>query len=76
MIQNSVDITKIHNTYNLKSVFEYLDYKYILKLIKNNKNLQNKLEISINNYKNFQNYQYMKKKVIIILMMLIIVKQA
>ena len=65
MIRNSADITKIHNTYNLKSVFEYLDYQYILKLIKNNKNLQNKLEISFKNYKkesNYQSYQYIKNK--------------
>ena len=65
MIQNSADICKISNTYLLKSLFAYLDYQYILKLLKNNKNLQNKLGINIENYKkesNCQNYQYEKTK--------------
>jgi len=65
MIQNSADIFKISNTYILKSVFVYLDYQYILKVLKNNKKLQNKLGINIEHYKkesNYQNYQYEKKK--------------
>lgn len=65
MIQNCADIFKISNTYILKSVFVYLDYQYILKVLKNNKKLQNKLGINIEHYKkksNYQNYQYEKKK--------------
>lgn len=65
MIQNSADIFKISNTYILKSSFVYLDYQYILKVLKNNKKLQNKLGINIEHYKkesNYQNYQYEKKK--------------
>ncbi len=40
---------KISSEYCLKSVFTYLEYDYILSLIKYNKTLQNKSEINYNN---------------------------
>ena len=49
MIQNRADINKISNKYILKSIFEYLDYQYILKLLNYNKKLQNKIGINIEN---------------------------
>ena len=62
MIQNRADINKISNKYILKSIFEYLDYQYILKLLNYNKKLQNKIGINIENYKKEQNYQYVKRR--------------
>ena len=65
MKQNNADISKISNSYNLKSIFEYLDYQYILKLLKYNRKFQNNLGINIEHYQKesyYQNYQYKKKK--------------
>ena len=62
-IQNNTDINKISSIYNLKSLFCYLQYPFILKLVKKNKNLQNKLDISIENYKEiveYPKYEYHK----------------
>ena len=60
--------SKIRSNYNLKTIFSYLDYPYILKLIKYNKNLQSKLGLTLENYKNksdFNKYEYIKKTQII-----------
>ena len=60
---NRGDINKITNNYILKSLFAYLKYKKILKLVNNNKGLQNKLGINLKNYKeifNFPKYEYTK----------------
>ena len=43
----------IKSSYNLKNLFSFLDEKTKLKLIKYNKNLQKKLNISLINYKLF-----------------------
>lgn len=61
---NNAHITKIKSNYVLKTLFCYLDYPYILKLIRNNKNLQRRLGITLDNYKNksnFLKYEYNKK---------------
>ena len=55
-MKNESIILNIHSNYNLKFVFSYLDYQYLLKLIKYNKKLQNELEIKLDNYKNNSNY--------------------
>ena len=41
-------IFKFSSEYCLKSVFSYLEYDYIVQLLKYNKRLQNKLEIEYN----------------------------
>lgn len=51
---------------NLKLIFSYLRYNYILKLIKKNKSLQKNLGIDKKNYRNFSDVKYNsieKKKV-------------
>ena len=62
--ENKTNILKINNDYNLKLIFSYLDYQYILKLIKINKKLQNKLGIKLENYKNKPNYPKFQEKII------------
>lgn len=60
---NNTKITNIKNNYVLKSLFCYFDYQYILKLIRNNKNLQSRLGITLDNYKNKSDslkYAYIK----------------
>ena len=44
-------LLKIKSEYSLKTVFTYIDYNYILKLIKTSKKHQRKLGITIQNYK-------------------------
>lgn len=63
---NEQSILNISNIYNLKSIFCYIDYPSILKLVKYNKELQNRLGIEIENYNNRANYpkyNLIKKKV-------------
>ena len=63
---NEQSILNISNTYILKSIFCYIDYQSILKLVKYNKELQNRLGIEIENYKNRANYpkyNLIKKKI-------------
>ena len=60
---NRGNVFKISNDYILKSLFSYLDYHHFLKLIKNNKQLQKRLEVNIDNYRselNFPIYEYVK----------------
>ena len=55
-MSNNNLIFNISSEYCLKSLFSYLEYDYILRLLKYNKRLQNKLEIE---------YNYLKSKYII-----------
>ena len=48
---NNVNILKIKSDYIIKSLFSFIEYDKVLKLIKNNKTLQNKLGFNIENYK-------------------------
>ena len=60
-IKNKADLSRISNNYNLKLLFSYLDSNRILKIVKNNKKLQNKLNINIENYKKkseFPKYEF------------------
>ena len=62
-MMNKGDINKISNDYVLKSLFAYVKYIKVLKLIANNKGLQKRLGINLNNYKeisNFPKYEYSK----------------
>ena len=52
-------IFKFSSEYCLKSVFSYLEYDYIVRFLKYNKRLQNKLEIEYNYLKS----KYIKRKV-------------
>ena len=65
-MKNKADISSIKSEYNLKEIFAYLDYSHILKLLKNNKNLQNRLGLTLDNYKNkfeTKKYEYIKKSI-------------
>ena len=60
-MMNKGDINKITNKYILESLFGYLKYEKVLKLVNNNKGLQNRLCINLQNYKersNFPKYEY------------------
>lgn len=62
---NEEKLSKISNNYNLKAIFSFLDYQYILKLIEKNKSLQKRLGIKLEDYKNLSNYpiyDFQKKK--------------
>ena len=48
-------LLKIKSIYNMKLLFSYLKYDNILKLIKNNKSIQNKIGIGKQNYKDYSN---------------------
>ena len=66
-MKNNADISSIKSEYNLKEIFAYLDYSHILKLLKNNKNLQNRLGLTLDNYKNkfeTKKYEYIKKSIL------------
>ena len=56
---------KIKSQYIMKEIFSFLDYNYSLKLIKNNKEIQKRLEIGIQNYKERTSYQLFERKEII-----------
>ena len=43
----------IRSEYILKQIFEHLNQKIFLKIIKHNKSIQNKLDINQNDYKKF-----------------------
>ena len=55
-MKKKANILNIANNYNLKLLFSYIDYEYTLKLIKNNKQLQNRLDIKIDNNKYYSNF--------------------
>ena len=61
MLINEDKLSGISNKYILKSVFYHLNYNRLLKLFKNNKSYQNKIGITLENYKlqsNYPEYQY------------------
>ena len=63
-MNNKTNINKIYNNYILKSLFSYLNYKDILRLVKYNKKLQNSLGFNLENYKkksSFLKYEYTKE---------------
>ena len=66
-ISYKADINQIKNDYILKSLFTYIDYLRILKIVQKNKALQNRLGIKIDNYKersDFPKYEYSKSEFI------------
>ena len=50
---NIANFRKIRNKYILQQIFEHLNQKKFLKIIKYNKNIQNKLDINQNHYKTY-----------------------
>ena len=55
-------LSNINSKYNLKVIFSYLKYDYVLKLIKNNKSLQNQLGINIDNYITYSKREYFSEE--------------
>ncbi len=51
-MEKKSNVLNINNIDKLKVIFSYLDFQYILKLIKYNKKIQNELGIKLENYKN------------------------
>ena len=56
MLINEDKLSLISNKYILKSIFYHINYNRLLKLFKNNKAIQNKLGITLNDYKLQSNY--------------------
>ena len=63
MSSENEKIFKISSDYTLKTIFSYINYKNLLKLIKHNKLIQKKLGINLENYQTYTNYQYIKRKI-------------
>ena len=63
-MQQEEKLLKIKSEYCLKTIFSYIDYNYILKLIKNSKKFQRKLGINVQNYKKKSSYKYIERKII------------
>ena len=63
-MSNKEILFNISSDYTLKTIFSYIKYNTLLKLIKNNKSLQRKLGINLENYQIISNYQYIKRKII------------
>lgn len=60
-------LSNILSNYNLKTIFSYEDYNFVLRLIKYNKSIQDKLEITDQNYNDHINYKYIIKNAFIII---------
>ena len=56
-------IFDVSSDYSLKTIFSFIQYNNLLKIIKYNKSLQSKLEISPKNYQTIANYQYLRRKI-------------
>jgi hypothetical protein len=56
-IKNKNLLLNIQSKYNIKLLFSYLKYDYILKIVKYNKSLQKQLGIDKQNYKDYLNIQ-------------------
>jgi len=61
-INNKNKLLNISSNNILKNIFLYIKYTTSLKLIKNNKSLQKKLGINIENYKDYSDYAYIIKR--------------
>jgi len=62
---NKADINNVSNNYVLKIIFSNIDYKRILKIIKDNNQLKYRLGIDLNNYKNLSDmpkYEYIHQE--------------
>ncbi len=54
-MSNKCNIIKISSQYCLKSIFSYIEYNKVLKIVKYNKRIQKKLELEDHIIKNIQN---------------------
>ena len=57
-------ISKIKSKYILQMIFSHINYNKLLKITKNNKNIQKKLGLNIDLFQNWSNYQYCEKTLI------------
>ena len=57
-IKNNNLLLNISSKYVLKNIFLYLNYECILKLIRYNKHIQNRIGINKKNYNNYSNTRY------------------
>ena len=62
-MSRSDNIFNISSEYTLKTIFSFIKYNKVLKIVNHNKSLQNKLEINLQNYQTYSNYQYIKRKI-------------
>ena len=63
IVLNDEKLSKISSEFCLKKVFSYLNYKTTLQIAKNNRELQKKLGINLQNYKTESNYGYVERKI-------------
>ena len=56
----SQTLLKLNSTSLLKKIFSHLDYDLLLKVVKDNKKLQKRLDINIDNYKQRTNFDYIE----------------
>ena len=55
-MSNKCNIIKISSQYCLKSIFSYIEYNKVLKIVKYNKRIQKKLELEESHYKEYSQY--------------------
>ena len=74
-MSNNGNIFKITSNSNLKTIFTYLDYNYVLKLVKKNKRLQYRLDLNHQNYtinceytvvKDYESHEFIFKLIVAI----------
>ena len=57
------NIFDISSEYALKTIFSFINYNKVLKIVNHSKSLQNKLELNLQNYQTLSKYQYIKRKI-------------
>ena len=63
LILNEGKLSNISSEFCFKKVFSFVNYKTTLKIVKNNREIQNKLGINLQNYKTESSYSYIERKI-------------